>query len=248
MGTAADYTVNGVDISKWNANPNLAGMEFVGVKATEGLVTDAKWADHRDYVLSKGRVLIAYSFNNDSVNPVTAANYFLRVVGKSTRLVALDLEGRNEYSNAQAAQFIAVCKAAGKLTGVYHSESGFPQHLGQDFNWVANWRTNEPDIPWTFWQNRGSPLDLDVFNGDIGHLNQLAYPHSSDKFLVTIKRKTPIYINPGGAVAGFVSLATYTTQRLKVNGNWWYKIVPPRTGSHANRYIPAEPWLITKPI
>lgn len=76
-------------------------------------------------------------------------------------------------SNTDARRFIAAVHAKGRKIGLYHSASGFPD-LGQDFDWVAQWRTAPPSIGWQFWQYTSTPIDKNRFNGDMAALYALA--------------------------------------------------------------------------
>ena len=168
-------TVKGIDISHWqNPTPSLVGLGFVAVKAIQGGTKDPAWDAHKGNVLRAGLVLIAYDFGVDDMSGAEQARRFLAVVGDSTKVVALDMEGAHETHEAQAREWFATCKAAGKKTLLYHSESGFHRDLGQDGNWVAHWGTTPPEIPWVFWQYRGDPLDLDLFHGDLAGLKKFA--------------------------------------------------------------------------
>jgi hypothetical protein len=106
----------------------------------------------------------------------TQAHTFLATAG-SADLFVLDLEGNGHgtpMSQAQAREFIATVKGAGHKCGLYHSASGYPR-LGQDWDWIADYRAGVPHTtPGTMHQYRGSPLDLDRFNGDLVALRKLA--------------------------------------------------------------------------
>jgi hypothetical protein len=170
-------TVTGIDVSVYNAGDVSipTSYDFVFVKAAEGLTADPRWAQHSTFARRNGLVLGAYDFGRRSIpSGADQARYFLRVVGTATRLVAIDLEGADEPTVAQARDWVATCKAAGMTTGVYHSLSGFPLSLGQDFNWVASWGSHPPSIPWAFWQWAGAPLDRDYYAGSVDGLLRLA--------------------------------------------------------------------------
>ena len=158
----------GIDISVWQkVTPSLEGLGFVFCRAGYADSTvDGRYAYHAANVRSAGLVLGAYWFWYDGQDNAQAVKTLLRVAGDADLLV-LDLEGRNATTasgRAQARDFINRVHAAGRTIGLYHSLSGFPD-CGQDWNWVAYWSAQRPPIPWTFWQYRGSPLDLDYFDG-----------------------------------------------------------------------------------
>lgn len=166
--------IEGIDISFYQATtPSLAGRSFVFVKASEGLAMDTRYSMHAANVKSVGVVLGAYHFaRNDVATPEAQARTFIAAAAGAS-LYALDVEGVHAFSNAQIGAFMAEMHRQGKTCGLYHSASGFPT-AGQDWNWVAQWGTKPPTIPWAFWQYQGSPLDLDEFNGDLAALHALA--------------------------------------------------------------------------
>lgn len=177
-------TLNGLDISNNQpTTPNLSGVSFVIVKATEGTWHDPMWPTHSANVVKAGKTLGAYEFGVDGLDGVIQANQFLAVIGHSTKLVALDVEGAHATHPDQIKAWMATCNTAGMTTLLYASEGNWPGGVtgtkpnidfGQHGNWVAKWGRITPSIPWMIWQNRGAPLDLDVFNGTQAQLNALA--------------------------------------------------------------------------
>jgi hypothetical protein len=167
-------TVNGIDVSTFQTTtPSLTGLSFLFARATYGTSVDGRYQMHAANARKAGLVQGAYGFGvyGDGAGQAKA---FLAAAGAAD-LFVLDLEtesGRPRMTDAQAKAFIAAVKAAGHKCGLYHSESGFPS-LGQDYNWVANW-SQVPSIGWTFHQYRGSPLDLDHYNGTLAQLQALA--------------------------------------------------------------------------
>ena len=167
-------TVDGIDVSVYqNPTPSLDGLGFVIAKASEGTRPDPRYAQHRAATRAAGLVFGAYHYNSKLIGVAAQVAAFLQAAPDAD-LYALDVEGgpAELFTPADAAQFIAGMHAAGKTCGLYHSESGWFD-AGQDWNWVANW-SREPMVPWTFWQYRGSPLDLDRFNGTADQLRTLA--------------------------------------------------------------------------
>lgn len=168
--------LRGIDVSHYQTTtPNLTGLDFVFVKATDGLGKDPLYDMHCSNVLKAGKVLGAYAFGYN-LSPTFSAEQqavaFL-AFANNTELLALDLESsKSPMSNAQAKAFIAYVHTKGRKIGLYAGDSSFPD-LGQDWNWVANW-SHTPAHAWTFWQKQGSPLDTDVFNGDLTALLALA--------------------------------------------------------------------------
>lgn len=182
-------TVHGLDISHWQSvTPPLGAQDFVFVRATYGSVKDGKYGQHAANVRAAGKVLGAYCFGRSGqVDPVARqVSAFLAVSGGADLLV-LDLEndaGNPDMTEAEASHFIAEVKRLrpGVPIGLYASLSGFPQRLGQQFNWVAKWSLSPPSIPWTFWQYTSSGslpgytgrLDMNRFNGTLAELHALA--------------------------------------------------------------------------
>lgn len=176
-------TVEGIDISKWQvATPPLGtSLEFVFVRATYGLDPDARFAKHANDVREAGKILGAYHFGRNG-DGAAQARAFLNVIGPSVRLVALDFEkdGDNpKMAPGQARAFIRTVQATGRTCGLYASESGFPNDLGQDWRWVAKWGRDEPHGRWAFWQyasgsHHASGVDRDRFSGTMEQLERLA--------------------------------------------------------------------------
>jgi hypothetical protein len=167
-------TLQGIDVSHYQTTtPPLAGLSFLFAKATEGTwFVDPLYATHTTAARAAGLVAGAYHFGVD-VDPIAQARHFLAVAG-GAGLIALDLESSPvPMTIAQGRVFIAAVHSAGRKVGLYHSLSGF-LNLGQDWDWVADWGTPPPPIPWTFWQYHGGPLDKDVFQGDLASLRALA--------------------------------------------------------------------------
>ena len=217
----------GIDISVHNARtPNLRGRDFVFVRASYGRAKDRRWDSHSRNVLRAGAILGAYAFGVYG-DGAAQADAFL-AIARDAALLALDLEtepDKRRMTRAQARAFIARTQDTGREIGLYHSVSGFPD-LGQDWSWPAGgagWDTvagsvTPPKRDWTFWQYRGSPLDLDVFHGDRSALEAfvqdgvrgvsemirargaLAMSGGSARFLkvARVMSTTPLLDGPGG--------------------------------------------------
>jgi hypothetical protein len=166
----------GIDISHHQAKtPKLAGRAFVFVRASYGDAADGRFPKHAAAVRASGCVLGAYHFGRN-VRPVPAqVKAFLKTAGDA-ELLALDVEVDHHkgvpddpaMTRAQAMAFVKAVHAAGRQIGLYHSESGFFD-AGQDWDWVANWG-KRPKRRWHVWQYRGSPLDLNRFDGSRSEL------------------------------------------------------------------------------
>ena len=165
-----------IDVSHYQTvTPSLVGKAGLFARAVYGTYADTMYDTHVANARKAGLVAGAYAFGR-SGNVAGQVAAFLAQAGDAD-LFALDLErdgGNPSMSSAEAGDFIAKVKATGRKILLYHSESGFPS-LGQDGNWVANW-SQIPSIPWTFHQYRGSPLDLDRFNGTLAQLQALVHP------------------------------------------------------------------------
>lgn len=166
-------TVKGIDVSQWQAStPSLTGFGFLFARASIALRADPMYLTHIANARKAGLLVGAYHFNDNGISVVEQAAMFLRTAG-DVDFYAIDVEGGSAFSHAQTGEFITRVKATGRKIGLYHSLSGYFD-VGQDWRWVAYYSTTPPPIHWDFWQRRGSPLDLDDFNGDFAALRLLA--------------------------------------------------------------------------
>ena len=170
-------TVLGVDVSHWQTStPSLTGLGFVIVKASEGTTSDPKYAMHIANVKAAGKLAGAYHFARDDIDLDRQAAWFATHSPGATFL-AVDVEGTHATTTAQTRlliERIRVHDTLGRQVGLYMSESGF-QEAGQDFDWVANW-SNTPHHPFLIWQYRGTPLDLDRYEGTLAQLRAALAP------------------------------------------------------------------------
>ena len=157
----------GIDVSRWQTTtPALEGLSFLFARATYGTTRDEAYAGHIAHARAAGLVTGAYHFGRRG-GPAEQAGAFLAAAG-DVDLYALDLESDGagpSMTLEEARVFMTAVRQAGHQVGLYHSLAGYPALLGQDWAWVAAWRSSPPDIPWRFWQTRGSPLDLDQYHG-----------------------------------------------------------------------------------
>jgi nucleoid-associated protein YgaU len=219
----------GIDVSSHQATtPQLTGRDFLFARATYGRTPDSLYKKHTLAARAAGLVVGAYHFGTAASPGAEQAHAFLAAAGAAD-LFVLDLEkeaDKPKMTDAQAREFIATVKAAGHRVGLYASLSGFPLTLGQDYNWVAAWRTTPPAIPWAFWQYRGSPLDLDRFNGDHAALFRFAGR------TVVVPKPSPIppktYTVRAGDTLSSIAIrwhvpggwrALYTLNRRKIGAN-----------------------------
>lgn len=169
-------TLKGIDVSQWQATtPSLTGLSFLFARASIGLDPDTKYKAHVANARAVGLVVGAYHFNWREISVSAQVRTFLAAAGDADLLV-VDVEGNHAFTLGQTRDFITGVKAADtkhRKVGLYMSESGFYLTAGQDFNWIANW-SHEPVKDWSFWQYRGSPLDLDYFAGTAADLTKLA--------------------------------------------------------------------------
>jgi len=165
--------VLGIDVSKWQAKtPSLAGRSMLFARASIGTQVDPKYKMHIKNARKAGLIVGAYHFNWDTVPVADQVKAFLAAAG-AVDFYFIDVEGKHAFDHAQTAKFIDGMHAAGKRCGLYHSQSGYFD-AGQDYEWVAKWSAAPPAHHWDFWQYRGSPLDLDRFNGTLAQLKALA--------------------------------------------------------------------------
>jgi hypothetical protein len=154
----------GIDVSSYQAEtPPLAGLSFLIARASIGTGKDSRYAHHIANAKAAGLVTGAYHFGYNGVSQDTQADIFVEAAG-NVDLLFLDVEGPSAPSQNQTRAFIDRVHRHGRACGLYHSLSGYFT-VNQDYDWVAKWSTTAPNIPWDFWQYRGSPLDLDQFHG-----------------------------------------------------------------------------------
>ena len=212
-------TLQGCDISSHQSTtPNLSAYAFVFCRAAYGTAIDTMYAKHSAAVRGQGSTLGAYTFGRSAhYVPIADQVAVLLSVGKDADLLALDVEQDTDagghplpYSMTgfEAGEFITAVHAAGKTIGLYHSTSGYPT-VGQDWRWVAAWGRTPPPIPWDFWQFRGSPLDLDAFNGDQAALDALVAKDGD------MPMTSPV---PDGPAAYLVDVAAGGSAYYQLNG------------------------------
>jgi hypothetical protein len=210
-------TLTGIDISyAQGTTPALGGLAYVIVKASQADFVDGKWAQHSAAVRAAGKPLGAYCFGvSGSRAPVaTQVATFLKTA-KDADFLVLDLEHDGHWptsmTNAEAQAFIAAVHAAGRKIGLYHSKSGFPLALGQDWNWVAAYDGITPgSIPWKFWQYTSTPIDYDKFNGDAAALatflqengTTMTFASNATTKLIDIPNGETLYAEDGKTVLG----------------------------------------------
>lgn len=196
--------LTGLDVSRYQTTtPPLANYSFMFARATFGIRMDIMFATHIAAAKKAGIVTGAYHFGYGSevASPEAQAQAFMRrALRYGADIWALDYEPSDApMTKAEARRFIAEVHKAGYRIGLYASRSGFPFDLGQDFDWIADWDANVFPAHAEFWQYRGSPLDLDKFNGTLAALRLLAarpipLPDTSTEVTDQVN-----YINSNGA-------------------------------------------------
>ena len=142
-------------------------------RATFGTIGDDKYTTHKLNAARAGLDFSAFHFGDPTKSVASQLAACLSVT-QGVQKVALDIEAGN-MSLTNGAAFIGGLRSAGKIAGLYHSLSGYPWDLGQDFDWLAYWGSATPPGPWEFWQYRGSPLDLDYFRGTRADLDTFTH-------------------------------------------------------------------------
>lgn len=163
----------GVDVSHWQSTSDWSptGLTFIIAKASEGTTKDVRYDEHIAKARAAGLLVGAYAFNRADVSMTAQVDAFIAAAG-NVDFYAIDVEeenvtGTQKFTFAQTQDFIKAFRSkTGKKIGLYMSESGYYFGAGQDFEWIAHWYVSEPTYKaWELHQYRGSPLDLDQFNG-----------------------------------------------------------------------------------
>ena len=157
-------TLNGIDISNWQAGINVPAVDadFVIVKATQGTdYTSPSMRSQADSTLSAGKLLGFYHYASGT-SATAEADYFVNTIRDyiGRALLALDFEmGENSAWDSNPNQWIkSFCDRVAETTGVkplvYIPASGLnrTQGIGDYGLWVAQYADNNPtgyqDTPW----------------------------------------------------------------------------------------------------
>lgn len=179
-------TMHGCDLSNYQPT-TPGGYDFYMIKASEGNgYKDPRLDSHYNTVAWMGKPFGFYHYARPDLGntPEAEADWFLSLVGQhaGNALFALDWEGKAlEYPADWPLRW---CKRVFEKTGVkplfYCSQ--YPLNGGKykpiaDFNcglWMAQYAP-APDLPessgWSLlamWQSGSTPVDQDIFYGDIG--------------------------------------------------------------------------------
>lgn len=192
--------INGIDISKWQpTTPDLTGVSFVIVKASEGLTEDPLFRMHCANVRKHpGVLLMAYHFTDGRISAASQVTKFLAIAdNEGVDGYAYDVEGKNGFTTAESKSFVLGMHGRGKKIGGYYNLSNH-QNAGQDWEWVADYNSAPPPIRWDIWQYgpHAPNVDGDRFRGTIDELRTLVGGSTVGAFTVPAK---PLYavINQG---------------------------------------------------
>lgn len=178
----ASNWMKGCDVSEWQ-DPNemdYSQYDFVVIRASEGLYTDAEVAFHLKKVKAAGKPFGFYHYAHPERNSVeTEAQHFVSIVwpyvGKA--IFALDYENKAlNVGPKWARQWLdRVYELTGVRPLIYLQGSAvkdYQEVLDGDYGlWVTHWDVSSPAYkPWPFWAmwqytNSNGKLDLDYFNG-----------------------------------------------------------------------------------
>lgn len=190
-------TVKGFDVSHYQPNVDFSGLkaqgnEFCFIKACEGYSTDPKFHSHWANAKAAGLLRGAYCFFHPNTPPDAQANHLAGLVGK---LGAGDLPCVMDWETTQGVPaasdraagllFLRLVEAATGKAPIIYGSPYFLQALGLDVQfasfplWIAEYGITCPKVPapygtWTFWQNRGTGMDTNLFNGPLVNLKKFA--------------------------------------------------------------------------
>lgn len=177
--------LKGCDISHYNKvnKMDYKKYEFYIIKATEGKTyVDKTWRNHLSHVLLYDKLYGFYHYARPENNtPIEEAKNFVNQVGKHAGecIYALDweqkalqfpvqwaLEWLNEVYKQTGVRPLIYCSShyCRKLTPILKANYGL---------WVAQWNKyiKKPYTGvypfFTIWQYTDTPLDLDLFNGNV---------------------------------------------------------------------------------
>ncbi len=150
-------TMNGIDVSNWQAGLNISDVacDFVIAKATEGLNFVDKYCDKFiQQAIKLGKPFGFYHFARPTNDPIREAEYFYNncrgYFGKGIPI--LDWESGNTSNTAWAKRWLdRVYQLSGVKPVIYMSESvvnanDWSSVAAADYGlWVAKYRDNQPD-------------------------------------------------------------------------------------------------------
>ena len=179
--------LKGIDISTWQgSNPHLEDGEFCIIRSTYGIYKDNRFEQNSKVWSESGKPFGFYHFAypDKGFTPKQEAVAFLNIVkpyiGKA--LLVLDYEAEaHKYGEKWALEFMDYVYKETKIKPLFYTNAGalgkYPNIAKKYPLWVAHWGVKKPITkPWTnytLWQYRGSPLDLDYFNGTVNDWKKL---------------------------------------------------------------------------
>jgi lysozyme len=189
----------GIDVSNRQGQFDWAGwngyIEFAMAKATEGIdFIDEQFARNWEMmkVIAVKRFAYHYAHPSES-DPAEQAQFFVEHVRQHGLEhgdnFVLDLETNDDSMTPSQVSFWAFtfCREVNRLAPghrvmVYTYESfaneGYCSMLGEWHLWIAQYDAPGPTMPvgpwhtWVMWQDVGSGVDRDVFNGDLAQLDK----------------------------------------------------------------------------
>jgi lysozyme len=188
--------VKGIDVSAWQGDFNWAAwkgaISFGSTKATESNnFQDPTFAANWERMKTLDVFRFAYHFAHADVPSVDQSGFFCETVKKQGLLPSdnfvLDLEASYSMTPSYVAAWaIDWIHEVEKIlpghrilvyTYPYFAEEGYCAGLEKHDLWIANYDVNQPTVPkpwksWTFWQNVGTGLDRDIFNGTQAELEK----------------------------------------------------------------------------
>jgi glycosyl hydrolase family 25 len=177
----------GIDVSRYQTTSSYdltdTAIKFVIARASIGKQADQTFNSHIYQARKYKKLTGAYHFNWSPLPVRDQVEAFIASAG-NVDMYALDVEGNwnadhtiytPPFTKTQAAAFIKIFhELTGKRIGLYMSLSGFYTDVGQDWNWVAYWSSNEPPIHWDIWQfGAYKGEDGNRFDGTVSELKTL---------------------------------------------------------------------------
>ncbi len=186
------YPVGGLDISAHNGDVDFKaaakdGMEFVWIKATEGVTfQDRKFASNHKNAGKAGLKRGAYHFFRFDKDGVEQAINLLQTIGdRNLEMgVAIDIETSGnpegideDIIKERIMAMVDYLNLCGLAPTLYCNKTDYYNYLAESFPgnslWICSFSQDPITAPWTFWQfnHNGSvkgakgKVDLNVFGG-----------------------------------------------------------------------------------
>ena len=193
----ASMRAKGIDVSHWQISLDPHSVDFIILKASEGLATDPK---HDEFYPSILDIPIrgAYHYYRTAVNPIAQAEYFLDAIsGHEWHFIAVDYETTGNTLDRQGAENLLSCllhlRSTQELPVVLYTSSYcyrdnvriWSDKFDEFPLWVAKWSEVEPgqiiEREWSIWQwtdsGDGSQVgvgservDRNVYNGTVDQM------------------------------------------------------------------------------